>query len=742
MQFSSPMRRGFVGLSLLFILFVVSLISLFFAYRSYAEKDTLNYALALKDNIETLIDTKKNMTLGLAKKLALEPRIIETMRNRHYSILYDQDFFFIGQEYGDFKNLGIHVADEKGINRFFSWTHKAIGKNALKWRKDLVSFYKNPKPTAVISVGKFDMTFKGTVPIVDRNNQFLGIVESITHFNSIVKHLAEKNIYSAVVIDKRFNAQLEYPFSPNTIGGYRISNLELHPLVAGFLNEYGVEYFTQNDQHTYVLPEEEFFQGYYTVSVPIHGVHHEVIGHYIVFTKDRFGLAEQRYMLYALMALLIVLFFYLAYLLYRKKKENEYLIRNLDQAVQKKTEENIEILLIDKLTGCYRKSKFMADVQKYYGQYAVMLNLRNFSKINEMYNFKVGDEVLKLTVQRIETLLTRKIYRIHGDEFAFFTRDYKKDITTIREAFLQTPIWTTERSVSLNIMFHSGVAEIVEGHYMLKELAIAIKNAKKKLYRHYVFYRPQAHRDEFIAINSMLHDALNRESHTKIVPYFQAIMENKSGKISKYEALARLVSGDKVYTPADFLDVASSSGLIHKLTEKMIQKSLAMFSRLEDDSIGISLNITEDDLLTLKLGDYLIQQCAHHRIEPQRVTLEILEGVTSRAAKENIVQLEQLRRAGFKLAIDDFGVEYSNFERLIDAEIDSIKIDGKYIKDLIKNPKSRIVVRSITDSAHQLGIRVVAEYVENQEVQTVVKLLGIDCSQGYFFSKPAPKFMQ
>ncbi len=734
------MRRGYTWLSLLLALFLSMIVVLLFVYQSYADKETRNYTQALRDNVQALIDAQQSMTLNLAKILAMEPRLVEAMRNKQYALLYEKNFFYLSQEYGSFKNLGIHVADAEGVNRYFSWTHKAIGKNALAWRKDLVAFYKNPKPMAVISVGKFDMTFKGTVPITDRDRQFLGTVETITHFNKIAENLEEKGILSAVVIEKRFNRQLEYPYSPHFIDGYRISNIDLHPLAATFLKKYGVQYFTDTDQERYIVPEGDFLNGYYAVSVPIHGISGNTIGHYIVFARDKFGLLEQRYLLYAILTLLIVMFLYVVYLVFRERKENRYLIKNLDHEVQKKTEENIKILLVDTLTGCYRKSKFISDVHEHNGQFAVLLNLRNFSKINEMYNFKVGDEVLKLTAQRIETVLARKIYRIHGDEFGFFSQDFKKDIKLIRKAFAQTPVWTTERNVSLNIMFYFAVAEIIEGHYMLKELAIAMKEAKKKLYRSYIFYRPQVHRDEFIAINSLLHDALNQEKHTRIVPYFQAIIDNNIGKVSKYEALARLISDGKVYTPNDFLEVAVSSGLIHKLTEVMIRKTLEHFSKLPDDTIGISLNITEEDLLTLKLREYLIRQCAEYKIDHHRVTLEILEGVTSSAAKENVVQLEQLRRAGFKLAIDDFGVEYSNFERLIDADIDAIKIDGKYINNLIKNKKSRIVVHSITESAHKMGIKVVAEYVENQEIQTVVELLGIDCSQGYFFSVPSPTF--
>lgn len=114
----------------------------------------------------------------------------------------------------------------------------------------------------------------------------------------------------------------------------------------------------------------------------------------------------------------------------------------------------------------------------------------------------------------------------------------------------------------------------------------------------------------------------------------------------------------------------------------------------------------------------------------------MLEGITTAGTKNNIKQLKEIKEAGFKIALDDFGVEYSNFERISELDIDFIKIDAKYIKNIDTNQKSYQIVKAITNFAHDLDIQVVAEFVKNEEIFNKVKELGIDFSQGYFFSKP------
>jgi len=173
----------------------------------------------------------------------------------------------------------------------------------------------------------------------------------------------------------------------------------------------------------------------------------------------------------------------------------------------------------------------------------------------------------------------------------------------------------------------------------------------------------------------------------------------------------------------------------------MIDKSFAYLSKHSKD-ITISINITEDDLYSKKLKTYLLAKLDFYYLRAEQIVLEILEGVSAGGTHSNIIQLKELKEAGFQLAIDDFGVEYSNFERINELDVDFIKIDGKYIKNLDTNPKSYKIVKAINEFASSMGIKVIAEFVESEDIQKIVAEIGIEFSQGYYFSIPSAMFKE
>ena len=165
----------------------------------------------------------------------------------------------------------------------------------------------------------------------------------------------------------------------------------------------------------------------------------------------------------------------------------------------------------------------------------------------------------------------------------------------------------------------------------------------------------------------------------------------------------------------------------------MIDKS---FQTMANKKYTFSINITEEDLSLNYLVDFLDEKLIQYNINPSRVILEILEGISSDGKKNHILQLKELKEKGFAVAIDDFGTEYSNFERVLDLEIDFLKIDARYIKDIHTNKKSYEITKAIAFFAKNTGIPCIAEFVHNEAVQTIIKELGIEYSQGYLFSEP------
>ncbi len=276
---------------------------------------------------------------------------------------------------------------------------------------------------------------------------------------------------------------------------------------------------------------------------------------------------------------------------------------------------------------------------------------------------------------------------------------------------------------------------------VLKHAALSLKKAKEHgKNRLHIFDKDidnSLKREEFMHMNSCIYTAFETDS---IIPYFQGIYSNTQNKITKYEALVRLKTKEgEILSPYKFLGVAKLSGLLPELTKIMVDKTYAFMAK---NTYDFSINITEDDLTSVYLLAYLKQKELEYKIEPYRVTLEILEGISANGQKNNIEQIKDLKRHGYKIAIDDFGAEYSNFERVLALDIDFLKIDARYIKNIDTDKKSYEIVKAIVNFSNNMYISVVAEYVHSESVQKVIKELGIEFSQGYYFSEPNKELLK
>ncbi len=366
----------------------------------------------------------------------------------------------------------------------------------------------------------------------------------------------------------------------------------------------------------------------------------------------------------------------------------------------------------------------------------LLLNINNFSYINAAYGFAMGDKILKATALTLEhNFECHQAFRLNSDELALLYIG-KIDIPVVIkkiQKFNYTTLIEVD-DISLHITFTYGAAFGKKN--ILKNAALALKNAKDIGKNRYYIYDNQAEcamqesHSHFIESNNRLHSAIEQ---SRILPYFQGVYDNKLGQITKFEVLARIKEKDEILSPFYFIETAKLAGLIPEVTRIIIDKSFNIMARYSYD---FSINITEDDLSQNYLVSYLKLKCSQYKISPSRVILEILEGVSASGKKSHSIQLRQLKENGFSLAIDDFGTEYSNFERILDLEIDYIKIDAKYIKDIDSNTKSYEISRAIAFFASNSKIPCIAEFVHNSRVQKVVNELGIDYSQGYYFSEP------
>jgi PAS domain S-box-containing protein/diguanylate cyclase (GGDEF)-like protein len=399
----------------------------------------------------------------------------------------------------------------------------------------------------------------------------------------------------------------------------------------------------------------------------------------------------------------------------------------------------VDMAFSDPVTQLHNKTYLEQEIlSKKINYTLILLNINNFSYLNTAYGFNVGDKILMAIANTLVSKFSAyEACRLNSDEFGLLFKgeiNIAQQIEAIQEYFYTTLIKVGD--ISLHIAFTYGAA--YGNEYLWRNCALALKHAKSLGKNRYHIFDVEnesvdnSTRESFIASNNLLHSALELD---QIIPYFQGIFDNENQDIQKFEVLARIVRDGEVITPYSFLDTAKLSGLLPKITRVIIDKS---FKVMRDFEYTFSLNITEDDLSQNYLLDFLEEKTKQYNIVPQRIILEILEGVSAEGKKNHITQLTALKAKGYLLAIDDFGTEYSNFERILELDIDYLKIDAKYIKNIDKNEKSYEITRAIAFFANNANIPCVAEFVHNESVQSVIKTLGINYSQGYYFSEPAP----
>ena len=234
-------------------------------------------------------------------------------------------------------------------------------------------------------------------------------------------------------------------------------------------------------------------------------------------------------------------------------------------------------------------------------------------------------------------------------------------------------------------------------------------------------------------ILDMVHTAIKTSN---IISYFQPIVDNKTREIVKYESLVRLVTPEnKILTPYFFLDVAKEGRFYSQITQIVFNNSFNALYKTDKD---ISINLSALDIEKENVSNMIFHLLETHKENASRIIFELLED--EKVKDMNVVKrfVTKAKSYGVRIAIDDFGVGYSNFVRLLDYQPDILKIDASLIKDILTNDYSLSVVKTIITFAKSQNIEVVGEFVENEGIYLLLKELGVNYSQGYYFGKPEP----
>ena len=389
-------------------------------------------------------------------------------------------------------------------------------------------------------------------------------------------------------------------------------------------------------------------------------------------------------------------------------------------------------LITDSLTGLGNREKFNIDIKKYKNPVLYLINIDKFKHFNDIYGSEIGDKILKKVADILKNNFNCKnknVYRFGSDDFGILCEE-EIDYQKILDFFKNHPLKIDGKI--FNIRVSIGISK----EFPLIETAdIALKKVKQNSRITSLVYDKNCsllqNYKENLKKSEILQNAI---ANDLIIPVFQPIFNNKTLEICKYEVLARIKKDNELLSIYPFLKIAKENKVYKEITKAIYLKAYDVF---KEKNAEFSLNLSIDDLLedeTLDLIDTLFK----NKNFAKRCTFELLE---SEAIEDyEIVRdfIKKMKKIGVKFGIDDFGSGYSNFEHILNLEIDYLKIDGSLIKHL-ENKNTRIIVRTINLFAKKMNILTIAEFVSNEKIFEYVKKFGINCSQGFYLSKPLEK---
>lgn len=378
-----------------------------------------------------------------------------------------------------------------------------------------------------------------------------------------------------------------------------------------------------------------------------------------------------------------------------------------------------------------------------------LIDILYMKDLNAVYNFDNGDYIIQQLIALLKENIRKEIkeyldnntfidfVNTHVDVFGLtiYANLSQENITEIKNIIFNTIIshkfYLLKGDSYINIDVTIGCSKSKDNRLKIYAEK-ALHNAKLN-FVHFMYYDSNFYKSEEINKN-LLHTLRVNIEKDLIEPYFQPIMDNETNKIHKYEALMRVFdeNGD-VILPYVFMQKSKKYRLYNKLMSALIIKTIHY---IETYKIDVSINLDFHDILNPKIKELIIDKIKKNDVG-KHLTIEILE--SEKISNYNIVNefIHELKKYDVKIAIDDFGTGFSNYDYILNINVDYIKIDGSLIKKIDQEIYLNLI-KSIVLFCKQQEIKLVAEFVSDLRILRYVKSLGIDYSQGYYISKPKP----
>ena len=394
----------------------------------------------------------------------------------------------------------------------------------------------------------------------------------------------------------------------------------------------------------------------------------------------------------------------------------------------------------------------------------LLMDLDRFKAINDTLGHHIGDKLLSQVGLRLEkifqkfdttkridhkSIISRMIARIGGDEFAAIlsmqdSSDPVQEIKAIAESIvvaMEEPFYIDKQQLVISITIGIALCPLhgCDKNELMRKADIAMYHAKH-IRQGFDFYNDR-HDEYSIRYLTLSHDLHNAITKNQLVLHYQPKMDARSGVICGAEALVRWEHPEfGLVKPDDFITMAEQTGLIHTITNWILNKAMEECSMWQSAGYnhGVSINLSAISLHNSQLPDDIASVIARHSLSAESITLEITESAIMSDPEYALKILTRLRSMQLSLSIDDFGTGYSSLAYVKKLPVNEIKIDKSFIKDICSDSNDEAITRSVIVLSNHMQMKVVAEGVEDIESYKKLQALECDIIQGHYFAKPMP----
>lgn len=374
----------------------------------------------------------------------------------------------------------------------------------------------------------------------------------------------------------------------------------------------------------------------------------------------------------------------------------------------------------------------------------VQLCILRAEEIADTLGYQASDYVINEVASRIvQTEQGYDSYHLGSEYFVLLAeeQDIALLIDKLKSALNMKCLF---QNISLHLQFSFGV--VVSSQHpqcsvaeLLQKSNVAIQRAKndKKVFQVYdpVFDQNAVER---LFLTNNLKTAIEQN---QLVLFFQPKVSLKTMEISHVEALVRWIHPEKGLIPPDsFISIAEKTGQMDALTRWVTRTAINQYLQWQANGIdiNIAINISAENILDKSYPDYVIALKQTHQLTDCAITLEVTEDAVVDDPKKATEILNYLNQSGFKLSIDDYGTGYSSLAQLKQLPVQELKIDRSFVQYLTENDSDKIIVKSTIELAHNMGLSVVAEGIEDETTLLWLQSQGCELAQGYYISKPLP----